>query len=113
MLNYAETVHISTIVPPSEEATSPHLSTLLAHPDVQDGLRAGVQTFQERMFEEYHEKAWTEQDIIRFINHELSAKVYQRQQKIEQALGGPFLSYLHHLGFALGYLDQALRNKEA
>jgi hypothetical protein len=89
------------------------LSTLLAHPDVQDGLRTGALIFQEGFFEEDHEKAWNEQDIIQFVNQELSVEVRRRELIAEQILGGPSLSYLHHLGFALGYLDQALRNKEA
>jgi len=58
--------------------TSSPLSTLLAHPDVQGGLRAGIRSFQEYMFDEDHEKAWNEQDIIQFINHELSTQVQSR-----------------------------------
>lgn len=41
------------------------------------------------------------------------AEAYQWELEVDQLLGAPSLSYLHHLGFALGYLDQALRNKEA
>ena len=88
------------------------LSTLLTHPDVQDGLRAGVQTFQEKMFDEDHEQAWNEQDIIQFVSQELPpCEAYQWELEVDQILGAPSFSYLHHLGFALGYLDQALCNK--
>jgi hypothetical protein len=95
-------------VSPMPAQPLPLLPALLAHPDVQDGLRAGVRAFQEGMFEEDHEKVWSEQDIVQFVNHELSCKMYRRERMIEQALGGPPLSYLHHLGFVLGYLDRML-----
>jgi hypothetical protein len=60
------------------------------------------------MFWEDHEKAWTEDDIIQFIGEELSEKAYRREQRIDQAMGQPSLSYLHYLGFTISYIDQAL-----
>jgi hypothetical protein len=77
----------------------------------QAGLRDGQQIFQEGMFWEYHEKAWTEDDIIQFLGEELSEKAYRREQLIDQAMGQLSLSYLHHLGFTISYLDQALAAK--
>jgi hypothetical protein len=89
----------------------PFLPALLEHPDFQAGLRDGWQTFQEGMFWEDQGKVWTEDDIIQFIGEELSEKTYRREQCIEQVMGHPSLSYLHHLGFAISYLDQALARR--
>ncbi|MBV9705805.1 MAG: hypothetical protein JO125_00165 [Chloroflexi bacterium] len=86
----------------------PVLSALLAHPEVQAGLLSGQEAFQDGLFHEDHEHAWTEQDMIRFVEGELSGKQYRREQRIDQALGYPSLSYLHHLGFAISYLSQTL-----
>jgi hypothetical protein len=86
----------------------PFLPALLKHPDFQAGLRDGQQTFQEGMFWEDQENVWTEDDIIQFIGEELSETTYRRGQRIDQVMGQPSLSYLHHLGFAISYLDQAL-----
>lgn len=60
------------------------------------------------MFWEDHEKAWTEDDIIAFITQELSEARYRRGQCFDQMMGHIPLSYLHHLGFAISYLDRAL-----
>ena len=84
------------------------LSALLAHPEVQAGLLSGQEAFQDGLFDEEHEHAWTEKDIIQFVEGELSSKRYRREQRIDQALGYPSLSYLHHLGFAISYLSQTL-----
>ncbi len=103
MLDQLSHVQVSTVLP--------FLSTLLKHPDVQEGMRDGVQPFQEGMFWEDHEKAWTEDEIIAFIGEELSEGKYRREQHIDQVMGQPSLSYLHHLGFTISYLDQALAAK--
>ena len=91
----------------------PFLPTLLSHPDFQEGMRDGVQAFQEGMFEEDHEKAWTEDEIIAFIGEESSEGKYRREQQIDQVMGQPSLTYLHHLGFTISYLDQALCSKSS
>jgi hypothetical protein len=100
MLDQLSHVQVSTVLP--------FLSALLKHPDFQEGMRDGVQTFQEGMFWEDHEKAWTEDEIIAFIGEELSEEKYRREQRIDQVMGESPLSYLHHLGFTICYLDQAL-----
>ena len=103
MLDHLDHMQVSTVLP--------FLPTLLSHPDFQKGMRDGVQAFQEGLFWEDHEKAWTEDEIIAFIGEELSEKRYRREQHIDQVMGQPSLSYLHHLGFTISYLDQALAAK--
>jgi hypothetical protein len=100
MLDHLDHMQVSTVLP--------FLPALLSHPDFQEGMRDGVQTFQEGMFWEDHEKAWTEDQIIAFVTEELSERKYQREQRIDQVMGESPLSYLHHLGFTISYLDQAL-----
>jgi hypothetical protein len=69
--------------------TIPVLSALLEHPDVQEGLRNGQECFREGMFHEDHEKAWAEEDILQFVEEELSRKRYRREQRIGQVMGNP------------------------
>jgi len=105
MFNLLDHVQVSTVLL--------FLPTLLSHPDFQEGMRDGVQAFQEGMFEEDHEKAWTEDEIIAFIGEESSEGKYRREQQIDQVMGQPSLTYLHHLGFTISYLDQALCSKSS
>ncbi|MBA2682656.1 MAG: hypothetical protein H0U76_30210 [Ktedonobacteraceae bacterium] len=93
-------------------STHPFLATLLAQPDFQAGLCEGRETFQEGMFEDDHEKAWTEEEIIELVEGEVSGEHYRRERLIDRALGYPSLSYMHHLGFVMSYLNQALAHKE-
>ncbi|MBV9690909.1 MAG: hypothetical protein JO202_14520 [Ktedonobacteraceae bacterium] len=86
----------------------PVLSALLAHPEVQAGLLSGQAAFQDGVFSEEHAHAWTERDMIQFVEGELSGKQYRREQRIDQALGYPSLSYLYRLGFVISYLSQTL-----
>jgi len=80
------------------------LSTLLDLPEFQEGLQDGQQTFEEGMFEEDHEKAWTEDDIIEFVDGELSKQIYRRVQLVGRVMGWSLPSYLTHLGFTVSYL---------
>jgi len=89
----------------------PLFPTLLEHPDFQEGLGDGQECFREGMFEEDQEKTWTEDEIIQFIGEELSERKYRRDHSFDQALGLPSCSYLHHLGFVIGYLDQVFAAK--
>lgn len=87
------------------------LPALRLYPDFQEGVRDGARAFQEGMFWEDHEKAWTEDEIIAFIGEELSEEMYRREQSIDQVMGYSSLSYVHHLGFTISYLNQALAAK--
>lgn len=84
------------------------LSTLLSLPEVQEGMRDGIEAFRDRLFYEDHSIAWDEKQVARFVSRELSNRIYQRGCRLDQAMGWPSLSYFHQIGFALGYLDQAL-----
>src|SRR6267142_5391687 len=88
------------------------LSALLAYSDFREGMHAGQTCFQEGLFWDDHEKAWTEDEIITFVTEELNVEQYRREQRIETVMGPPSLSYLHHLCFTISYLDQALAAKE-
>jgi len=70
------------------------LTTLLNHPAFLEGLQEGIVTFEAGMFEEVLEKAWTEDDIIEFVDNEVSKAVYQQMQRAWRALGWSILPYL-------------------
>jgi hypothetical protein len=103
MLDHLDSMPVATV--PS------FLSALLAHSDFREGMHAGQSCFQEGLFWDDHEKTWTEDEIIEFVSEELSVELYRREQCIETVMGPPSLSYLHHLGFTISYLDQALAAK--
>jgi hypothetical protein len=86
----------------------PSLSALLAHPEFQAGVRDGQQSFQDGLFWDDHEHPWTEQKRIDFVTKEVSAKQHHKEQRLSLAMGEPPISYLHRLGFVMGYLDQEL-----
>lgn len=87
------------------------LLPLLNLPTFQEGLHNGMEAFEEGMFASDLEKAWTEDDIIEFVNDELSESVYRRTQLIGCALDSSMPPYLTHLGFALSYLALVLSTK--
>jgi len=80
------------------------LTTLLNQPDFQEGVQEGIATFEEGMFDEDFEKAWTEDDIIEFVDSELSKQVYRRTQLTGRVLNWSIPPYLTHLGFTISYL---------
>jgi len=87
------------------------LTTLLNHPEFQEGLQDGLATFEERMFEEDLQKAWTEDDIIEFVDGELSKQIYRRVQLVGRVLHWSIPPYLTHLGFTISYLALILAAK--
>jgi len=87
------------------------LTALLDHPEFQEGLRNGQETFEAGMFADDHEKAWTEEDIIQFIDEELSQHVYRQEQLVGRVMNWSIPSYLSHLGFTVSYLALALAEK--
>lgn len=95
----------------SDQPFLPVLTTLLDHPEFQEGLQEGMATFVEGMFEEDFEKAWTKDDIIEFVDSELSKAVYRRSQRVGQAFGWSMPSYLMHLGYTMSYLALMLSAK--
>ena len=103
MLDHLDCMQVSPVLP--------FLPAIREHPDFQKGLCAGQQAFQEGMFWDDHEKAWTEDDIIEFVAEESSEMKYRREQRIDRVMGCSSPSYLHRLGFTISYLDQALAAK--
>jgi len=87
------------------------LTTLLNHHEFQEGVREGIITFEEGMFAEDLEKAWTEDDIIEFVDSELSKQVYRRSQLTGRVLNWSIPPYLTHLGFTISYLALILSAK--
>jgi len=87
------------------------LTTLLNQPDFQEGIQEGLAIFEEGMFAEDLEKAWTEDDIIEFVDSELSKQVYRRTQLTGQAMHWSIPPYLTHLGFTFSYLALILSAK--
>ncbi len=83
------------------------------HPDIQQGLLEGEQAFKEGIFAPEHDKVWSENDIITFVSEQLSASQYRYQRRYEELTGQIPLSYLHHIGFVLGYINQALYRVES
>lgn len=79
--------------------------------DFHAGYRDGIQAFQEGIFFPEHAKVWSEDDIIQLVETELSGTLYRQQKRYEAITGRPTLSYLHHLGFIVGYLHVALDTK--
>jgi hypothetical protein len=77
-------------------------------PDFQEGFKEGVQAFREGIYFPEDNHAWSEEDIIRFVQRELSGTQYKRDKCINTAFGIEHLTYLHHLGFVVGYIHQAL-----
>src|SRR5260370_35035656 len=73
------------------------LPALLKHTDFQEGLQEGQQSFQDVVFPEDHEKAWTEEEIIELVEWEVTDKRYLGEQRINQAMGKSPLSCTHDL----------------
>jgi hypothetical protein len=87
------------------------LTTLLNQPNFHEGIREGILTFEEGMFAEDLDKAWTEDDIIEFVDSELSKQVYQRTQLTGRVMNWEIPPYLTHLGFTFSYLALILSAK--
>src|ERR1044071_8768080 len=99
MLNYAETTNNNTIVPedqlqvlplPGLSSESHLLSGLLSCPDFRKGFEVGQKFFEEDARSGDVPKS--EDDLVFFVNHELSTAVYRREKRIEQHYGFPSLS---------------------
>ncbi len=88
--------------------TTGALSALLACPDFRDGLEFGQRICQEEFEEDPAQVPQTEEALVCFVNTELSSQMYQRGKLFEQLLGGSTLSYVHHLGFVIGYLNHLM-----
>lgn len=95
-------------VPPPIEFRS-----LLTNEDFLAGLDCGRDAFNEDAYTEDFAK-WTEADIIKFADGELSQRIFQRSNDICNAMnlvhGIPYerFSYLYNIGFVLSYVEQVV-----
>lgn len=115
MLNAFDTVSTSTIVsvvpvPQNQSSDSPAeaeaLSALFACPAFVHGFALGQEVCEKETHAD--DIPHNEKEVIAFVNHELSAHMYQRGKSFSQMLGCPPLSYFAHLGFVVGYLNHLL-----
>lgn len=79
------------------------LGQLLNHPDFQRGVADA-----ESCFEEYYDSPLTEDEMIKEIETNLSRATVERSKAVATALGKQHPSYIHHLGFVLGTINQGL-----
>lgn len=98
--------HMQVLSLPTLPADSNLLSGLLACPDFRKGFEAGQEAFGAD--EEYGDDPKTEDDLIFFVNNELSVTIYRRSKKLSELFGDPPLTYVHHIGFVVGYLHQMM-----
>ena len=78
--------------------------------DFHEGYQEGIQAFKDGIFFPEHDKQWMEEDIVRFVETELSGTRYRRQKRLDTLMGHSPLSYSHNLGFVMGYVHQALNH---
>lgn len=95
----------------SQETTisQPQQAVVLSHlPDFQQGVLEGQQAVQEGVFSLEEEKVWTDDQVIRFIQKELNVQQYTRNRRLNELMNHPPSTYLHLVGFLIGYLDQMI-----
>ncbi len=111
MLDYMQVllpVPSAPLEPPLEPTT---LSALLACPDFRNGLEFGQRICQEEYEEDPAQVPQTEEALVCFVNWELSSQMYQRGKLFEHLFGGSTLSYVHHIGFVVGYLNHLMARR--
>lgn len=86
---------------------------LLTNDDFLAGLDCGKDAFNEDAYTENFAK-WTEADIIKFADGELSQRIFERSNEICRSMdllqGVPYerFSYLYNIGFVLSYVEQVV-----
>ncbi len=84
------------------------LSTLLTHPEVQRGMQDAHNAHEEGIFGDDDQEMFadlrTEDNVITFVDSELSRESCLREQEAEYE--SP--SYWYQIGFTLAWLDQAM-----
>lgn len=107
-MNLTTNLNLSADAPPPIEFRS-----LLTNEDFLAGLDCGKEAFNEDVYTEDFAK-WTEADIIKFADGELSQRIFERSNKICQQMdllhGVPYerFSYLYNIGFVLSYVEQVV-----
>jgi hypothetical protein len=100
-------MQVSQLVP-SLSLEPAALSALLTCPDFRDGLERGQRLSQEEYEDDPAQVPQTEEALVAFVNWELSTQMYRREKIFEQLVGGSKLSYVHHIGFVVGYLNHLM-----
>jgi hypothetical protein len=88
------------------------LSTLLACSDFRDGLEFGQRIFQEEYEDDPDQVPQTEEALVFFVDWELSAQMYRREKDLDRHFKTLPLSYVHHIGFVMGYLNQLMATRQ-
>jgi hypothetical protein len=104
-------MQVSQLVPsvPLEPLLEPAtLSALLACSDFRDGLEFGQRVFQEEYEDDPAQVPQTEEAFVFFVNWELSTQMYRREKDLDRHFRTLPLSYVHHIGFVVGYLNQLI-----
>jgi Helix-turn-helix domain len=87
------------------------LSALLTCPDFRDGLEFGQRICQEEYEEDPAQVPQTEEALVCFVNTELSTQMYCREKVLDRHFKTHPLSYLHHIGFVVGYLNHLMAKR--
>lgn len=104
----APNISVSASTPPPIE-----FKALLTNEDFLAGLDCGKDAFNEDAYSEDFAQ-WTEGDIIKFADGELSQRIFERSNQICRAMdlvhGVPYerFSYLYNIGFVLSYVEQVV-----
>jgi len=83
-------------------------TALLPDSDFWKGVAEGQEAYAEGLFFPEDNKIWTERDVIAHMTREIDPRSYKRNTCFERAVGRTPLTYLHLLGFSVGYVDRAL-----
>jgi len=82
----------------------PSLAALLEHPDFQ----AGIADAQKYFFEEHEAAPLTLDEMIDEVEMSLSRRITQTNKIACRVFGDQPLSYIHHLGFVFGTINEGL-----
>lgn len=79
------------------------LDQLLNHPDFQAGV-----AYAQSCFSEYYDAALTEDEMIDEVETNLGRVIVDRSKVVAASFGEQHPSYIHHLGFVYGIINQGL-----
>jgi len=83
------------------------LPALLKQPDFRDGLEDGHVAYHECV-EEDDTTPWTEENLIAFVERNLSGNVYHREKRIAHCLHYEVTPYFYSLGFVVSWIDEIM-----
>ncbi len=80
------------------------LSALLTHPE----FLSGVENAQFGFLNEYEPAPLTEEEMIMVVENTLSRRIYIRSKRVSSAMGEKHPSYIDHLGYVFGIINEGL-----